>query len=127
MHLSQKIFIKNKDGKYLALRRSKTDPVRPLTWDMPGGQYEEGEDLAESLLREIKEEAGISAKNIKLLGVEALMNKEGEQWVQLGYLGETEDEVVTLSYEHDEYRWLSKEEFLELESSPKLRKLATKL
>ena len=128
MHVSQKIFIKNKEGKYLALRRSDTDPNRPLTWDMPGGQLEEGEDLIESIKRETREEAGIEISNVVILGAEAGTSiKNGEYWVQLGYTGEVDMPTVTLSYEHDQYEWLTIPEFLALESSEKLMKLAEKL
>lgn len=45
MNLSPKVIIQNDAGKILSLRRSKTDPVRSLMWDFPGGLIEESEDL----------------------------------------------------------------------------------
>ncbi len=65
MKVSQKIFLKNKDGKILALRRSATDPRRPLTWDLPGGSIEEGEVMQDALNREIFEVAAKPAKKTK--------------------------------------------------------------
>ena len=38
--VAQKAVLVRADGKILALRRSKTDPARPLTWDLPGGDVE---------------------------------------------------------------------------------------
>ena len=66
MDISQKTIVFNAEGKILALRRSDTDHSRPLTWDLPGGQFEEGEDLEESARREIREEAGIEVEDLKI-------------------------------------------------------------
>ena len=127
MNISQKIFIKNKEEKYLTLRRSNTDPIRPLTWDMPGGGLKEGEDLVKSIERETLEEAGIQVQNITLIGAVAETNKNGDYEVQLGYIGEVDMPEITLSYEHDQYQWVTIDEFLKLESSNKLQELAAKL
>ena len=66
-HIAQKAILIREDGNLLALRRSKTDPSRPLTWDLPGGEVEFGEDLIESITREIREEVGFDAKELSLL------------------------------------------------------------
>lgn len=56
---------RTKDGRWLLVRRGDTG-----TWAMPGGTLEWGETLAETLPRELREEAGVeSAKVGKLLGV----------------------------------------------------------
>ena len=128
MNVSQKIILKNSAGKILALRRSVTDTLRPLTWDLPGGELEEGEDLLDNIRREIAEETGISeVSDIKLHSAVANNNVKGEYWVGLGYTGRVKSPVVTLSFEHDEYRWLSKEKFLKLESSSKIKEFLRQL
>jgi 8-oxo-dGTP diphosphatase len=42
---------------------------RADTWEMPGGQVEEGEALDQAVCREIKEETGLSVKPIGITGV----------------------------------------------------------
>lgn len=39
------------------------------TWGIPGGSMELYETIEETAIRELKEEAGIEAKDLKLLGV----------------------------------------------------------
>lgn len=42
---------------------------RADTWEMPGGQVEEGEALDQAVCREIKEETGLTVKPIGITGV----------------------------------------------------------
>lgn len=123
MNISQKTVIFNNEGKILAIRRSATDPIRPLTWDFPGGEVEEGEDLNENMLREIREEVGIKIDQLQIVNAIASRNKKGEYWVGIGYKAHALSTAVILSYEHDQFEWISKEEFLKRESSDKLKKL----
>lgn len=126
MKVSLKIFLKNKDGKILALRRSATDPRRPLTWDLPGGNIEEGEVMLDGLKREIFEETGLEASDIKIFDAMS-DNYKGGYHIQISYTGKVDNEDVKLSDEHDEYRWLTKEEFLALESSVKIKAFLQKM
>lgn len=122
MNLSQKIFLRNPEGKILAIRRSHTDPHRPLTWDLPGGIVEHGEDLLENIKRETLEEVGIMLENFSILGALSALWLNGVYAIQIAYIAIVDDPEIQLSYEHDEYRWLTKEEFLELESTHKIKK-----
>ena len=47
------------DGKVLAAQRSATMTL-PLKWEFPGGKIETGESPHECLIREMKEELGIT-------------------------------------------------------------------
>lgn len=111
----------------LALRRSETDPSRPLTWDLPGGNIEEGEDLVENLKREIFEEVGIEVENISILGALSGTSKKGEYAIQIAYIATVDNPEIKLSYEHDQYKWVTKEEFFELESTQKIKKFLMEL
>ena len=126
MFVSQKTLVVNREGKILALRRSNTDPSRPLTWDLPGGVLEEGEVLEENVKREIKEESGIDVDTFDIFDAVAETQKSGEYWIQIAYLAKVDLPVITLSYEHDQYKWLTKDEFLGLESTPKIKRFLNK-
>lgn len=107
-----KVFVINSKGLILALRRSKTDTLRPLTWDLPGGSVEYGEDPADAVVREAEEEAGL-----KLEGVQLFITKttnEKSYVVRLLYYAHTYVDKITLSFEHDKYRWVTKQEFDQL-------------
>lgn len=43
----QKCIVVDQKGKILALPRDPHDARRPNCWDFPGGNYEEGESVAE--------------------------------------------------------------------------------
>jgi ADP-ribose pyrophosphatase YjhB (NUDIX family) len=76
-NISTKVIIVREDGKLLALRRSKTCPRRPFSWDLPGGDVEFGEELEASVKREIQEEAGVAVEKVELLTQLALWRRTG--------------------------------------------------
>ena len=123
VYVAQKAVLVREDGRILALRRSKTDQNRPLTWDLPGGDVEFGEDLTESIKREVREEAGIEVKDLTLLDAIGRVTPQNEYWVSLGYFARVpQDTEVTVSWEHDQYEWLTREEFLARESSSRIKR-----
>lgn len=60
-NITAAIAIIEKEGQYLIAQR-KPDDYLGLYWEFPGGKCEEGETLEECLVREIKEELGITVQ-----------------------------------------------------------------
>ncbi|HZU27058.1 MAG TPA: (deoxy)nucleoside triphosphate pyrophosphohydrolase [Bryobacteraceae bacterium] len=52
--------IRDADGRILICQRSRED-THALKWEFPGGKVEKGENPAEALVRELREELGIEA------------------------------------------------------------------
>jgi|SRR4051812_10043867 mutator protein MutT len=52
------------DGRILLLNQ---DTDGPRTWSLPGGKVEDGETLAEALVREMREETGVEVETGRLL------------------------------------------------------------
>jgi 8-oxo-dGTP diphosphatase len=125
--VSQKAIVINGEGKLLAIRRSKTAPSRPLTWDFPGGDVDFGENLEASIIREIKEETGFEADKLELLDVHSYINPDGYFWITIAYKTEVGNNDVSLSYEHDKFQWVAPEEFLRLKSADKLQGFVKKM
>jgi len=125
--ISQKAIIFNKNRKFLTIRRSPTAPIRPGIWDLPGGELDFGEQAFDGIIREIKEETGLSVKYLKPCDVESHINRNGDFWTTICYTAETVSDKVVLSFEHDDFKWVTRKEFLKLESSPKLRRFVTNL
>lgn len=122
-NVSAKVIITCEDGTILALRRSSTCPNRPLTWDLPGGVVDVGEDFAESITREIKEETGLTTSGITLFDAVGFISKKSEYWVTLGYTAHVpKNSAITLSYEHDKFEWITREEFLKRESTDRIKR-----
>lgn len=124
--VSQKAVVINGEGKLLAIRRSGTAPVGPYTWDLPGGDIEYGEDPIEGMKREIKEETGLEVVGLTPFDVEGHVYPDngGTYWITIAYKATASGEVK-LSYEHDQYQWVTKEEFLALESREKLKRFVS--
>ncbi len=55
------------DNKLIVLREYR-HPIGEIIYNLPGGRAEEGEPLAESAARELREETGYSAERIEPLG-----------------------------------------------------------
>ena len=120
MGVSMKAVVFNKDGKMLTLFRTETAPSRPNTWDLPGGDLEFGEDPGVAIIREIKEETALVIKDLKIFDVEAhIIKEENLHWVTLAYHCVAVTSEVVLSSEHNDYKWVTSEEFLQLESGQK--------
>lgn len=112
MKIAQKVYIKNAQDEILALFRGKNAPTRPSTWDLPGGIFDDGETPEESILREIKEETDLKVKNLRTEMAVNFMGEENVEWFVVIYSAEIDgDETPTLSYEHDEYKWVSQQQF----------------
>ncbi len=126
--VAQKAVIFNSEGKFLTIRRSLTHRTDPGGWDLPGGDLEFGEDPITGALREIREETGLAAiRNFVPFDVEAHIAENQEFWVTIAYHGNIEENQISLSNEHDDFQWVTISEFLELKSSPKLRRFVQKL
>lgn len=56
--------ILERDGRILICQR-KADQAHPLKWEFPGGKVEAGEEPAAALQRELNEELGIEAGQVR--------------------------------------------------------------
>ena len=117
-----KVLIRRKsDGKYLILRGSKWEerPDRSQKPDLAGGVVEPGETIPEGAVRETFEEAGIAikAEDLQLVFANTFKSDvDGASINRLLYLVELEEDAeVVLSWEHEGYWWMSKDEVLSLD------------
>ncbi|OGC70023.1 hypothetical protein A2415_01535 [candidate division WWE3 bacterium RIFOXYC1_FULL_39_7] len=113
--LIQKALIE-KDGKFLAIKRSDYTSYCPHTWELPGGQVEFGEDLAKALEREVEEETSLKISTNGPLITNSSMAK-GIYIVGIIYKCDYLSGDVNLSDEHTDYKWVSKKELLDLDLS----------
>ncbi len=125
--VSQKAIIFNKEAKFLTIHRTETAPSNPNKWDFPGGDLDFGEDAIKEIIREIKEESGLEVKDLKSFDVESHINKDGDFWVTIAYTAKAVSNEITLSFEHDEFKWLTADEFLKLEFVDKLKRFIRNL
>ena len=118
--VSQKAVIFNNQGQLVVIQRGKSAPSNPLKWDLPGGVLDFGEEPRSSIIREIKEEAGLKVQNLIVFDVEGHINKIGDYWVTIAYKAKANTTKITLGWEHTEYKWVNYGEFAKLPSIPKI-------
>lgn len=96
------------DGEYLFIRRSKSFKSGPQKWDIPGGRIEDSEPLHEALVREVREEVSLELDDTKrLVAAQDIFALEKDiHVVRLTFIGSAQGQV-SLSDEHDAYRWMT--------------------
>jgi mutator protein MutT len=118
----------NEVGQVLIVRRSDTDEKRPLQWDLPGGHVEPGESLEQALEREVREETALDLSGIARRLVYAVSDTFEEDELSVTWLffvAHITSGEVTLSEEHDQYKWVSIDEAISaVEYERKSRALA---
>lgn len=106
-----------KDNKYLTVLRSKTADVFPNQWDFPGGRLEPSETPEQGIIREVKEETNLDIIPDKIVGQYSIMIRDIPRNFNIftvkSFTGE-----IKLTDEHQEYKWLTKKEILELVHEP---------
>ena len=119
--VGQKALLFNKAGKVLLLRRSAKTPS-PGRLDFVGGGLDRGEDPLDGIKREIEEETGL--KILKIQPIIATSHFEGKDFVILiFYKVRVATSAVKLSWEHDDYEWVSRKEFFRLGVPEKMKEI----
>lgn len=109
------VFHLDQNELFLALKRSSNSFSRPNDWDLPGGNVLFGELHEDSLRKEIVEEANLEVGAFLPVQIITTYDKEKEVYYFFnGFYCRAKNNDVKLSFEHSEYRWVNKEEFIEL-------------
>ena len=101
--------IKNEKG-YLVTKRSKNETTFPEYWDIPGGLAEYGETPKEALIRETKEEVGLSIKLKEIIHEDSNLDKTKNLiFIRLVYLCKVKNNIKDITIqeeEHSEYKFI---------------------
>ena len=100
----------------LACRRPEGD-VWGGWWEFPGGKIEAHEGPESALIRELVEEIGVSTKPTRRIEQTRYEYPDRSVKLQLWDCGVVDPDSIRL-IEHDEARWLSVEELLEVKWLP---------
>jgi len=112
LQVGVKIFLRNKEGKFLILKRNPVKyPGTKGDWDIVGGRIDPGTKLLENLKREVKEETGLEIiSEPKLIHAQDIIPNSEKHVVRLSYVGNTVGEPVLDPEEAIDYKWLGVEE-----------------
>lgn len=101
-------------GRMLSMRRAPTQEAGPGLWEGVSGRVRPGEDPIAAAHREVAEETGLRVQiNPQPIIAYAALRK-GEAMTVIVFSARHESGEVTLSEEHDEYRWCEVAELTEL-------------
>ncbi len=98
-----------KDGKYLMLHRTKKkNDINKDKWLGIGGKFEEGESPEECIIREVKEETGLTLKEYQLRGIVTYVSNKWETEYMYVFTA-TKFEGNLIECDEGDLKWIEKE------------------
>lgn len=104
-------------GRYVLLKRNQLKSYGGK-WGLPAGKVEHGESPLDAILREVFEETGISLLISDLEALSPLwVRHEGVDFEYYSFKVELihNSKIAINSVEHEEYRWVTENESLQIE------------
>ena len=108
-------------NKILLVQRSDKADFEPGTWEFITGRMKQFEEPQDALKREIKEEVNLDVEVIKPFTIFHIFRAEKvaeKEIIGIVYWCKTDSEDVTLSPEHQDYKWVTASEALEIIKHP---------
>jgi len=112
--LGQKAIVLDSQNRILILRRSEKTGSGGR-WSLPGGSVDFGEEPLVSIQREIEEETKLKVADCKVFAFLSHVDAANDHIVMIGWCCRASGNEPVLNWEHDEYRWLAKEDALQLD------------
>jgi 8-oxo-dGTP diphosphatase len=116
----------NDRNEILVMQRSSKSRHQPGFWEFPGGKVDPGENFADAIVREFKEETGLEVKIEKVLGSGEWEREDyriAYLFLQVKQIGG----VLQMSAEHDDLAWVSQNRLKDIQFSPQLHKFVRSL
>jgi len=112
--------VKFKD-KILLLKRNSKREVHPNKWSFPGGKVEAGENLFQTLKREIKEETNLEIEDYKkYVSDYTFVRPDGESTIGFCFLVKSLTDQVKINKEFSDFAWVSPSEIDKFDIIPYL-------
>lgn len=105
-----------KDGKYLMLHRTKKKKdMNKNKWLGVGGKFEDRESPEECLMREVKEETGLTLKSYQLVGIVTYISTKWEtNYMYIFTSDQFEGDLIEC--DEGDLQWIDKKEVTKLET-----------
>jgi 8-oxo-dGTP diphosphatase len=99
------------DGKFLIVQEGK--PGRRSRYNLPGGHVDDFETLAETAIREVKEETGYDVALTGFLGIyQSVFSDKSLNVAGPVFLGKVIGGELQVSLEHPEVKWVTANELI---------------
>ena len=115
-------------GDQILLLHRSLHAADPGTWDLPGGQVEEGESLPHALRREVREETGYDVRIGPVFHAEVFgsFSKRGRIRPTVGVFflcdAPTRKRLKLDRKEHTEFAWVSRQDLKDYPSVPHIQR-----
>lgn len=100
-------------GRVLLVRRGR-EPLKGQ-WSLPGGALEIGESLTDGLIREVREETGLTVEPVELIELLDRIHRDGDRiryhYVIADYLCRVTGGALQAATDADEVRWTQRAEW----------------
>ena len=111
LQVGVKVLLKSDDNKYLFLKRAASFGSGGQQWDIPGGRINVDESLDDALRREVREETDLELEQYELVAAQDIFAPDKDiHVVRLTYIGLAPKGKITISDEHAEYTWMTRDE-----------------
>jgi len=100
-----------RDGRLLAMRRARDSEAAAGAWDALSGRVRPGEQPLDAARREVREESGLEIEPDPRPVASYVAKRNEDDMMVVAYRAESEAGDVILSHEHDEYAWMTIEDF----------------
>ncbi|MBI5734039.1 MAG: NUDIX hydrolase [Candidatus Kerfeldbacteria bacterium] len=101
--------IRNREGRYLLLKRHPREITFPNQWCFPGGKVDGNDSVEYTLRKEVKEEAGLNLLPGKILLRDTVFTRpDGQTALVFTYLCQADDNSVVKLDTNDftDYKWV---------------------
>lgn len=114
-------------NKILLVKRNSKMHLYPAHWNGISGFLDDLKSLKEKVKEELKEEIGITSKNIKSIKLGEIFNQEAPKykktWIIHPVLVEIAKDKINLDWEAEDYKWINPKEAKKFELVPGFEKV----
>ena len=117
--------------KILIIQRSKNSNFYPTYWNGISGFLDDKKSLKQKVREELKEEIGISEKEIKSIQLGEIFDQEAPQykktWIVHPVLVKIKTDKIKLNWEAQDYKWVSLKDAKKFQLLPGFEKVLEKI
>ena len=109
-------------GKFLLVQRNKGMKLYPSYWNGLSGFLDDNKSLKEKVFQELKEEVGLSEKDILSIKIGKIFDQDEPKykktWIVHPVLVNVKTNEIKLDWEAQDYRWVNLKEIKEMKLLP---------